>query len=218
MSTVSREALRDMPWKLTRAAWENASVYLPIILMGLMAMGTYWLARNTPSSPAAAGQRTATHEPDSFMRGFSVKTFDAQGRLKSEIFGTESRHYPDTDTFEIDKPRIRSFNTRGELTVATAKHALSNADGTEVQLTGEAVVTREASTDTDGKSRPKLVFRGEFLHVFVDTERVKSHKPVELTRGDDRFTADSMEFNNLDQVMDLRGRVSGVLTPRHPTP
>jgi lipopolysaccharide export system protein LptC len=42
---------------------------------------------------------------------------------------------------------------------------------------------------------------------------VKSHKPVELTRGTDRFTADSLEYDNLDQVVELRGRVRGVLMP-----
>ena len=76
------------------------------------------------------------------MRRFSVKTFDAAGHIKSEVYGTEARHYPDTDTLEIDQPRIRSFNNRGELTVATARRALSNGDGSEVQLFGDAVVTR----------------------------------------------------------------------------
>ena len=35
-----------------------------------------------------------------------------------------------------------------------------------------------------------------------------------LTRGGDQFTADSMDYDNVDRVMDLRGRVRGVLTPR----
>ena len=204
---------RQSVWELVRAGWERISIYLPIILMGLMALGTYWLARNTPSLSPAEVQRAATHDPDYFMRRFSVKTFDAAGRLKSEIFGTEARHYPDTDTLEVDQPRIRSFNARGELTVATAKRAISNSDGSEVQLTGDAVVTREATTDQNGHSRPRLEFRGEFLHVYMDTERVKSHKPVELTRGESRFTADSMDFDNIDQVMELRGRVHGTLVP-----
>jgi lipopolysaccharide export system protein LptC len=207
-------SMRYAPWSLVRSGWEHASIYLPIILMGVMAMGTYWLARNTPVTGPAGAQRASTHDPDYYLRGFSVKTFDVTGRLKSEVFGTEARHYPDTDTLEIDQPRIRSFNTRGELTVATGRTAVSNADSTEVQLIGDAVVTREASTDKDGKTRPKLVFKGDFLHVFVDTEKVRSHKPVELTRGDDKFTANSMEFDNLDQVMELKGRVSGVLMPR----
>ena len=108
---------------------------------------------------------------------------------------------------------MRSFNTRGELTLATARRALSNADGSEVQLFGDAVITREATRGARGEARPRMEFRGEFLHVFTDTERVKSDKPVELTRGNDRFTADSMDYDNLDQVMELRGRVRGVLTP-----
>lgn len=206
-------APRPSPWSLVRAALDHASVYLPIILMGLMALGTYWLARNTPSLAPAEVQRPATHDPDYFMRRFSVKTFDAGGRLKSEVYGTEARHYPDTDTMEIDKPRIRTFNARGELTVATARLALSNSDASEVQLIGEAVVTREATTGQNGQSRPRLEFRGEFLHVFVETEKVKSHKPVELVRGDTRFTAEGLEFDNLDQVLELRGRVQGTLVP-----
>jgi lipopolysaccharide export system protein LptC len=199
-----------------RAGWERVSVYLPVILMAIMALGTYWLARNTPILGAGASPSAPTHDPDYYMRGFSVKTFDAAGRVKSEIYGTEARHYPDTDTLEIDQPRIRSFNERGEITVATARHALSNGDASEVQLLGDAVVTREAVTDADGRPRPRLQFRGEFLHAFMNTERVKSHKPVELMRGQDKFTADSMDFDNIDQVLELHGRVNGIITPGAP--
>jgi lipopolysaccharide export system protein LptC len=201
-------------WALLLGAWDRISVYLPIILMGLMAMGTYWLARNTPTLGPVAAQPAPTHDADYFMRRFSVKTFDAAGRLKSEVYGTEARHYPDSDTLEIDQPRIRSFNSLGELTVATARRALSNADGSEVQLFGDAVVTRAATNGQNGPSRPRLEFRGEFLHAFMDIERVTSHKPVELTRGDTRFTADSLEFDNVNQVLELRGRVHGTLVPR----
>jgi lipopolysaccharide export system protein LptC len=197
-------------WRL----WDQVSIYLPIILMGLLALGTYWLVRNTPLAAPVEGGKAASSEPDYFMRGFSVKTFDGSGRLKSEVMGTEARHFPDSDTLEIDQPRIRSINDKGLLTVATANRALSNGDGTEVQLFGNAVVTRDAGTDTAGNPVPSLQFRGEFLHAFMETERIKSHKPVTLTRGGDQFTADSMDYDNVDRVMDLRGRVRGVLTPR----
>jgi lipopolysaccharide export system protein LptC len=199
---------------LLRSGWERVSVYLPIILMALLALGTYWLARNTPMLGPPEIQRPATHDPDYVMRRFALKTFDASGRLKSEVHGTEARHFPDTDTLEIDQPRIRAFNAAGELTVATARLAVSNADGSEVQLIGDAVVTRQATSDGRGQTRPGLEFRGQFLDAFLNTERVKSHKPVELTRGADHFTADSLDYDNVNQVMELRGRVHGVLAPR----
>lgn len=213
MSTASTRSPLVSARALLRAGWERVAVYLPVILMALMALGTYWLARNTPTLGTVESQRAVTHDPDYFMSRFSVKTFDASGRLKSEVRGSQARHYPDTDTLEIDQPRIRAFNARGELTVATARRALSNADGSQVQLFGDAVVTREATSDAQGHARPRMEFRGEFLHAFLDTERLKSHLPVELTRGADRFTAQNMDYDNLDQVMELHGRVRGVLVP-----
>lgn len=194
-------------------AWDRVTIYLPVILMGLLAMGTYWLARNTPTfTGGPAAQRPATHEPDYFLRGFSVKSFDAQGRLKSEIQGTEARHYPDTDTMEIDQPRIRSFDEKGAETIATGKRGISNADASEVQLIGDAVVTR-AGKDASGKPLPRLEIRGEFLHAFANEERVKSHLPVVIRRGNDVFEGDSLDYDNLDRVLELRGRVRGTLQP-----
>lgn len=213
MSAVPQVPAARKGRALVRGAWDQVSIYLPIILMGLMALGTYWLARNTPVFSLPEAARPARHEPDYYMRGFSVKTFDASGRLRSEVFGSEARHYPDTDTLEIDKPRIRSYNARGELTLATAARALTNADGSEVQLVGDAVVTREAAKGADGRSAPRLEFRGEFLHAFLNTERVKSHRPVTLIRGADRFTADRLDFDNVARVMELDGRVRGTLLP-----
>lgn len=198
---------------LVRDVWDQISIYLPIILMALMALGTYWLARNTPMFTLPEAARPAQHEPDYYMRGFSVKTFDATGRLSTEVFGVEARHFPDTDTLEIDKPKIRAYNVRGELTQATALHALSNSDGSEIQLIGDAVVIRQSATGADGRTAPPMEFRGEFLHAFLTTERLKSHKPVTLIRGADRFTADRLEFDNVNRVMELDGRVRGTLTP-----
>jgi len=193
-------------------AWDRVTIYLPVILMGLLALGTYWLARNTPTDDPVRVARPETHDPDYFLRRFSVKSFDPTGRMKSEIDGVEARHFPDNDTLEVDQPRIESFNEKGALTVATAKRALSNGDGSEVQLFGDAVITR-TNRDARGQPQPGLEIRGEFLHLFVEAEKVKSHKPVTLIRGGDVFNADSLDYDNLDRVLELQGRVRGVLQP-----
>ena len=196
-----------------RQGWEKFSLYLPIILMGMMALGTWWLVRNAPAPVAAAAASANPHQPDYFMKLFSVKSFDATGRMQSEIKGEMGRHYPDTDTLEVDKVHMRSVTPQGLVTLATADRALSNADGSEVQLFGNAVVTREALPGGAGTAQPRLEFRGEFLHAFTQTERVRSDQPVVLIRGNDRFTADAMEYDHLDQVLQLRGRVRGILMP-----
>ena len=196
-------------------AWDRITIYLPVILMGVLALATYWLARTTPAlTSGPAGAHAARHEPDYFLKNFSVKSFAGNGRLKTEIQGAEGYHYPDTDTLEIVNPRMRSYSEAGALTVATAKKAISNGDGSQVQLLGDAVVTREVP----GKEQPKLEVSGEFLHVFANEEKVKSDRPVTLKRGNDVFQADSMDYDNLDRVMELRGRVRGTLQPRAAQP
>ncbi|MDP1742237.1 MAG: LPS export ABC transporter periplasmic protein LptC [Polaromonas sp.] len=194
--------------------WERTSIYIPVLLMGLLALGTYWLVRNTPASLPPDGQRVVGSEPDYYMRRFGIKTFDDVGQLKSDVSGAELRHYPDTDTLEIDKALIRSYSIKGRLTTSTGDRALTNGDGSEVQLIGNARVVREAGVDPDGQEVPRLEFQGEFLHVFVTDERVKSHLPVVITRGSDRFAGDTFAYDNLDRVADLHGRVKVLLVPR----
>lgn len=198
---------------LARRSFEGATLYLPVILMGLLALGTWWLVRHTPQSGAPVVVAAPKHEPDYFMVDFSVKNFDVTGRLQSEVQGSLARHFPDTDTLDIDGAQMRSMAPNGRLTRATAKRALTNADGSEVQLFGSAVVTREAMTPARGRAQPRLEFRSEFLHAWPQTERVSSNQPVVITRGRDRFTADTMAYDNLDQVLQLRGRVRGLLMP-----
>lgn len=193
--------------------WQRVSLYLPVLLMGVLALGTYWLVRSTPALLAAVTPPPPKHEADYFMRKFSVKTFGAAGRLKSELFGADARHYPDTDTLEVDSVRIRSFDEGGRLSTATARRAVSNGDLSEVMLTGDARVVREPAISVTGQSQARIEFRSEFLHAFVGTERVKSDKPVELTRGHDRFTADALDYDNLARVIQLKGRVRATLIP-----
>lgn len=194
--------------------WERTAIYIPVLLMGLLALGTYWLVRNTPEALPAEGQRTVSSEPDYYMRRFGIKTFDEAGQLKSDVTGIEVRHYPATDTLEIDKALIRSYSLEGRLTTSTGDRALTNGDGSEVQLIGNARVVRDASLSPEGREVPRLEFRGEFLHVFVNDERVKSHLPVVIKRGADEFEGDTFAYDNLDRVADLKGRVKGVLVPR----
>jgi lipopolysaccharide export system protein LptC len=201
--------------ELLRAGWDHFLLYLPLAFMALLALGTYWMVRNA-AVPQASESRVVSdaHAVDYFMDDFSVKTFDAQGKIRSEILGARARHYADTQWLEIDDIRIRSFDAQGHLSVASAQRGLTNQDGSEVQLLGNAVVVREAYADGARAGSPRMEYRGEFLHAFIRTEQVRSHKPVELLRGTDRFTADSLEFDNVQQVLNLAGRVRGTLVPK----
>ena len=198
-----------------RQLWDQLSIYLPVLLMGLLALASYWLLRATPKPPELQPLRAPTHEPDDLMRRFSVKLFDASGALRSEVFGTEARHHPDTDTTEIDAARIRSLGDSGQQTTATARRIVSNADQTVFTLDGDAAVIREPVRGDAATAAPRLEFRGAALQVFTSPERVLSDRPVLLRRGNDRLAADTLDYEGGDvRVAVLTGRVRATLAPR----
>lgn len=214
LDTVDLTEPAARPPKRKPKLLDRISIYLPVLLMGLLALASYWLLRATPAPEAPQAARPVSSEPDYFMRGFSVKAFDADGMLKSEVLGDEARHHPDDDRIEIDNARIRNMGPEGRSTVATARLVTTNADNSQFILQGDAVVVREAAVGPDGETLPRLEFRGEYLKVFLDPERVVSDQPVTLLRGTDRLVADSLDYRSADRVADFKGRVKVQLVPR----
>ena len=199
------------PWgRRLRWGWDRLSIYLPVVLMGLLALGSYWLLRATPEPELPVAERPPQHEPDYFMRGFAVRTFAPDGALRSEVRGSEARHYPDNNSTEIDQARIRSQLPGSALTTARAERVTSNADQTEFVLRGNAVVVREAA----GENRPRLEFQGEHLRVLTDDRRVLSEQPVLLLRGRDQIRANTLDFRDGTGVAVLQGRVQATLQAR----
>lgn len=202
-------------------AWDQLAIYLPLLLMGVLALATYWMVRVTPEVSEPQTRRPQAHEVDFFMRGAVVKTYDAQGRLQNQLTGAEMRHYANNASVEVDRPRWQGVGPGGRVTRASAQRAMSKDDGSEVQLLGQAVVVREAAA-LGGKPLPRQEFRGEFLHIFSADDRVLSDKPVRFFSGDDEFSAESFRYDHQQRVIDLQGRVRATListpAPAEPLP
>lgn len=199
--------LPPMPW-LQRLA-EALSAYLPLLLMALLALGTWWLVKNTPLFEGSRSSAPLRHEPDYTMTGFLVQRFAPDGSMRVQLEGDLMRHYPDTETIEIDGPRIREVAADGRVTLATARHALSNKDGSEVQLSGDAHITRLATADASA-----IDFRSEFLQYFQATEQVRTHLPVVITEGGAEIQADAMTYDNIGRIAEFSGRIRAVLPVR----
>jgi lipopolysaccharide export system protein LptC len=193
------------------------SAWLPVLCMAFFALGTIWLVRSTPVGDQNADQPKAVgHEPDYFMRDFAVRQFDQDGRMTSELFGVEGLHHPDTDKLSIQTPRWQAYDLVGRRFVGRSDRALSNMDGSEIELMGNARVVREplAQKSPNGKAEKPMTIAGEYLRAWTKDSRVSSDQPVELTHGDDVFTGDRFDYDNRTGVANLEGRVRGVIQPR----
>ena len=195
-----------LPWRARLL--DALGSYLPMLLMGLLALGSWWLVKNTPLPEEARAAAPPRHEPDYTMHGFSVQRFTPEGDLRAQIEGETMRHVPDTDTLEVERPVVEAYSPDGSLTLASAQRALSNADASEVQLLGDARVTRNPATPGEAP----LSFRGEFLHAFLKTEQLRSHLPVTVARGSSVIRADSFDYDHLKRTVTMKGHVRATFT------
>lgn len=206
---------RRQPQPLAWRVQALLSAYLPVLLMAFLAAGTWWLVKNTPLVEGPTEPVPPRHEPDYRMQGFELQRFDKSGTLRFRIEGSEMRHYPDNDTLEIDGVRLHAFARDGGLTLATAKRALSNGDGSELQLLGDVQVQRfDPLRDGGLASTPALEVRGDFLHALLNAEKLRSHLPVQLSYGGGgQARAQSFEYDHLSGRLSFAGHSTARFDP-----
>jgi len=197
-----------------RAAFERLSLYLPVVLMGLLALASYWLLRATPGIPTPGPERTEVHQPNHVMQEFAVRTHGPGGMLKTEVLGREARLFPDDGSMEVDTPRVRSFSPDGVLTTLAADQGWTNKANDEFVLRGNARVVRLPVGAPAGQMAGRLEFQGHHLRVLSGPRRVLSDEPVVLLRGANRITANRLDYNDDQRVAVLTGRVRAQLVAR----
>jgi lipopolysaccharide export system protein LptC len=209
---VSLAAVPSPLRRRDRRSWSRRlrdllATYLPLMLMALLALGTWWLVKNTPRPPVATENAAVRREPDYEMRDFAITRFAADGRVKVRIEGQVLRHYPDTDRLEIVGADIHAVSLDGRTTQARAARALANGDASEWQLSGGARVV------TQMPGGAPIDIESEFLHAFIHTERVRTHLPVLVRRGSDELRAGGLAYDNLTQRLELAGPVRARFAP-----
>jgi lipopolysaccharide export system protein LptC len=194
---------------------DRLTLYLPLLVMLVLALGSWWLVRSMPDLWGVPKDKVVRKDPDYNLRQFVVKVFDAQGRQVREVMGDEGRHYPDTDELHIEQVTFKAQTENGQHLNAVGRKGIATGDGERVTLLGDARAVREA-TDV----LPRIELSGEKIIALIKAEKLLSSDPVQITRGEDVFTANSMDFDIQSGHYLLNGRVRGTLapSPSGPTP
>jgi lipopolysaccharide export system protein LptC len=188
---------------------DRLSLYTPLVVMGVLAMASWWLVRSLPDLSGPQLPKLVRTDPDYSLRNFSVQAFRPDGTLYREVHGTEGHHYPDKDELHIEHVRFKGLSANGARLQAQAQKGMATSDGERVILQGDAVAVREAL----GTS-PAITLQGQQLVAWPKKEELKSTQPVRIGRAKDVFTGNTMDFNAKTGEYQLQGQVSAVLAPR----
>jgi lipopolysaccharide export system protein LptC len=216
--SINHKALDYLTWMLRRVL-----EIMPLLALACLAALTYWLLQQKVTLPGRA-PTPVEHKPDYTLIDFTVRSFDEQGRPRTQLAGKQLDFYPDDETSNIDKPVVRSRNLEtGALSQTVAARGLANRDGSEVQFFQSVVVTREgyviaAKDKQPAQTIPPLEVKSEFLHIWTNEERMRSHLPTVVTRGKSRISADQIEASNYDGNIKLTGKAHVTLASKTATP
>jgi lipopolysaccharide export system protein LptC len=183
------------------------SGYLPLVLMTALALGTWWMVRNSPTGSGPTRPAPLAHEPDYTLDRFQMQRFDPTGALRVVIEGEHLRHFPDTDVMEVETIRVVSTEPDGRRMVATARQGRARGDGTEVWLDGQAQVIGEQPGEQP------VQINGEHLRASPKARRIDSDSPVTVLQGTNHFEADGMVYEHDTRVLTLLGHAHGVYQP-----
>ena len=197
------------PWLVARRLFDLILSWLPLFLLAAALMFSIWLVRSTSINLQPTPTVVVKQEPDYDIRQFLLKTYDLQGQLKSSMTGSSAIHSPQTMTTLVMLPRAIIYK-ENQTTMVSAQKALTNEDGSEVQLIGNAVVHRNPTA----QDPEAMNVQSEFLHFFANSDAVQTPLPVEISKGKNNFKANSMTADNLNQVMGLKGRVKAQMYPK----
>lgn len=192
-----------------RRTLDRLTIYLPLFLFAILALTSWWLVRSVPELMPPGIDPQLRQDPDFRIDQFTIKSFDATGRLTREISGQSATHFPATQSLHIEGVRIQAENELGTRLTAQAKQGVSREALQQVTLIGDAIAVRQADTQN-----PRVELRGETLTAWLEEERLVSDQPVRITRGADVFNAQTLNFDTRSGHYQLQGRVRAFLPPR----
>lgn len=186
----------------------------PLVVAAALAGFTWWLVASSPESEQAARPMADPAVPDYELAQARLARFDANGRIEAVLDGDRMRHYPATQSLQVDAMQMAARHVDGRRLQAQAEQGEWQEGSGVVTLTGGADVRMlPAAAASGAASEPAGTtrVRGEQLKLDTRARVVSSQQPVWLTRDRSEVRAQSLRHDEAAGLTDLGGRVVGRL-------
>ena len=199
----------------------RAQSVAPLVLAGVLAGFTWWLVVSSPEvADGARSPEPDRRTPDYVLDQARLARFDAQGKLAAVIDGERMRHYPATQTVQIDAMRmamrhpdgrrVQALAREGEWSEGLGMASLSGAADVRLADAGALLPVQAAELGERGEPGVTRVL-GERLELDTRARVLTSRQPVTVVREASTVTAQTLRHDEPAGLTDLGGRVKGRL-------
>lgn len=176
----------------------------PIVLLALLAALSFWLQSAVNiEEPRRDGKER--HDPDAIADNFTVRRFDADGRVKYHLTAPYLVHYPDDDSSELRSPVLTHFRPDGSPVSFSSVNARVSSRAETVHLWEDVRVSRAATAD-----RPEMLARMPDLTVEPELGTAFTDSPVEITMGQSWLKGTGARIDTNASTFALQSQVTGL--------
>lgn len=179
----------------------NPAAWAAIVLLGLFAALTFWLAQVAEPPPPKRDGSTR-HDPDIIVENFSALRLGEDGRPRFALAAIKMTHYPDDESTQLERPHFTRFSSTTAPIHVLSQRGTVSRNGEEIYLYDNVQLIREAY---DGKS--ELVLRTSFLHVTPDKELAVSDRPVVIDDAHTHITGVGLKLDSKTRLFKILSRV-----------
>lgn len=118
-----------------------------LAILGLLGVLSLWL----PTAlivPVVKFDGAARHDPDYYVRNFTLRAMDARGQPRYLLSGASLNHYPDDDSTHLEQPRLTQYQPDQVVLYTTADRGRLSADGKELLMRGNVKVIRSGAAES----------------------------------------------------------------------
>ena len=184
---------------------------MPLILMGTLTLGTFWLVQKVTPPEKSSLERVRLHEPDYTITNGALTALNEMGNTKYRILGNKVIHYDDDASIDILTPRIRLFQL--DKAPVTVKSDTGHLDGdlTILDLIDNASIFRPAQAATSSQAATlRMLASSTYFKVLINDDIIETNRPITLEQGISIMqSTEGGKFNNIEQSMALSGQVKG---------
>jgi len=193
----------------------------PLVLAAALAGFTWWLVASSPDvGDGARPPEPDRGTPDYELAHARLARFDAHGRLEAVIDGDRMRHYPVTQTVQIDAMQLAMRHPDGRRVLAQAREGewsegrgLASLSGqADVRLADAGVVLPAQAAELGARGDVGVTrILGERLDLDTRARVLTSQQPVTVLREGSTVLAQTLRHDEPAGLTDLGGRVQGRL-------
>jgi lipopolysaccharide export system protein LptC len=182
--------------------------YILILLLVIgIALFTRWLltAVERPPKPTVSAPR---HEMDYFLTDFTATVMNAAGQPYYRLRAQHLEHYPDTDTLELQAPRLRYFSNPELPWLAEARTGTVYQDTRMVRLDGDVTIKRLG--DLPAKHMTLVTDR---LRIDTRDHTAETDADVKITTQNSTIEATGLWVSLDEDRLTLLSNARGVYVP-----